>query len=98
MKKKIRTTSVPVTLIFGAIAIGAVAQAAGKYDPASTVPTARLAPTELLKGANYDVADPVRIERFLGSFELHSPNGTWTVNSGLRRIRGHAFADERRSG
>ena len=34
----------------------------------------------MLKGANYDVAEPVRIDRFLGRFELRSAYGTFGVS------------------
>jgi hypothetical protein len=41
------------------------------------MPAAKLAPAGLLKGPNHVVAEPVRVERFMGAFELQSPYGTF---------------------
>ena len=54
-------------------ATASIVQAAENYEPAPSLPAAQLAPAALVKGANYDVADPVPIERFLARAELNSP-------------------------
>ena len=61
-------------------ATASIAQAAENYEAAPSLPAAQLAPAALIKGANYDVADPVPIERFLARAELHSPYGTFRVS------------------
>ena len=57
----------------------------------------QVAPAPLVKGANYEVTDPVPIERFLVRAELHSPYGTFRV-SGWRHPKhaGRAFWPVRR--
>lgn len=56
------------------------AQNAGNFEAAPSLPAAQVAPAPLVKGANYDVTDPVQIERFLVHAELHSPYGTFRVS------------------
>lgn len=74
---KTRATSATAGVIVAAVAMSVAARADPGYEPVPSMPAARLAPPALLKGANYDVADPVRVERFMGTFEVHSPYGTF---------------------
>ena len=60
----IRTCAVIAALSL-APATSSIAQNAANYEPAPSLPAAQIAPAALVKGANYDVADPVQIERFL---------------------------------
>src|ERR1043165_6602791 len=62
---------------FTVAASAATSQADSKFEAASEIAGAKLAPSGLLKGTGYDVAEPVRVDRFLGRFELHSPYGTF---------------------
>jgi hypothetical protein len=88
MKNPIRQIVPTVAgLILAATAWVASAQADSKFEPAPALAGAQLAPATLLKGANFDVAEPVRIDRFLGSFKLHSAYGTFDV-SGVDMLAG----------
>jgi len=75
----IRTCAVIAALSL-APATSSIAQNAANYEPAPSLPAAQIAPAALVKGANYDVADPVPIERFLVRAELHSPFGAFRVS------------------
>lgn len=75
-----RATSAASGLIIAAVAMSVTAQADPGYEPAPSMPAARLAPAGFAKGPNYDVAEPVCIERFMGTFELHSPYGTFRAS------------------
>jgi len=66
-------------MVAGAATV-APAQNDQKFEAAPAIAGAKLVPAAMLKGSNYDVAEPVRIDRFLGRFELHSAHGTFDVS------------------
>jgi hypothetical protein len=66
--------------ITAALAISATAQVGKQYESMPEIAAAKLAPAGLLKGTIHDVAEPVRAERFMGVFELHSPYGVFRVS------------------
>jgi len=84
-----RSFCIRTLAVIGAIALApattSIAQNAGSFEVAPSLPAAQIAPAAAVKGANYDVADPVQIERFLVRAELHSPYGTFRV-SGLEML------------
>jgi hypothetical protein len=67
-------------VLLGATSMAAMAQAIPQFEAAPAIPGAELAAATLLKGPNYEVAEPVRVDRFLGRFELRSPYGTFAVS------------------
>jgi hypothetical protein len=64
-----RSFCIRTLAVIGAIALApattSIAQNAGSFEVAPSLPAAQIAPAAAVKGANYDVADPVQIERFL---------------------------------
>lgn len=52
----------------------------GSFEAAPALPGTQLVPAALMKGSNYEVADPVPIDRFLGRFELRSAEGTFRTS------------------
>ena len=73
-------TAAAAGLMLTAAATVAPAQTDQNFEAAPAIAGAKLAPAAMLKGSNYDVTDPVRIDHFLGSFELHSAHGTFDVS------------------
>ncbi|MCC6869793.1 MAG: hypothetical protein IT522_13320 [Burkholderiales bacterium] len=58
------------------------------FEVAPAVPGAQLAAPALLAGDGYHVAEPVRVDRYLGSFELHSSYGIFREHgAGMLAIR-----------
>lgn len=56
------------------------ADTASQFEASPEVAGAQLAPAALLRGTGYDVAEPVRVDRFMGRFELRSAYGTFQVS------------------
>lgn len=73
-----RVATIAAGLLAACVAVAPSAQTNFESTPA--VPGAQLASPALLKGAEYSVAEPVRVDRFLGSFELKSAQGTFRVS------------------
>ena len=81
MKAPIRSRFAAVIIGTAVVAVSGNALAQNRnFEVASAIPAARVAPPALLKGADYEVVDPVRVDRFLGSFELRSKFGMFRVS------------------
>ena len=79
MKRWIRSTARTVTGMAIAAAVGAAWAQRATFEAAPAIPAAQLAPVALVKGADHEVTEPVRVDRFLGSFELRTKSGTFHV-------------------
>src|SRR5690348_9622702 len=90
MSKTIRRRdwmNISIVSTFRAATIGTVLALAAEHAHAQThnfeaaraMPAAQLAPPALLKGSNYEVVDPIQVERFLGNFQLRTGFGTFRV-------------------
>jgi hypothetical protein len=75
-----RARSAANGFVIAAIGIFTGAQADSGHEPEPSMAAAQLAPASLLKGPNHAVAERVRVERFMGAFELHSPYGTFRAS------------------
>jgi len=76
---KFDPTRSATAIIIAALATTVQAQSGQGYESPPSLPTVRIAPAGLTKATDFDVSDPVRIERFMGTFQLHSPYGTFRV-------------------
>jgi len=70
--------SAPIALAVAQTA--GAAQAKADFEAAPTIAATQLGPPALIKGAGYEVTDPVRVERFLAAAELRSQHGTFKVS------------------
>jgi len=80
MKRSVRSTSAATIVAIAIAAAGNVLAEDRNSEAAPAVPAGRLAPPAIVKGADFEVVDPVRVDRFLGNFELHTKFGTFRVS------------------
>jgi hypothetical protein len=80
MKASLRVVAVGFAGSAIVLAASALAQGKPDYETAPTLAAAQLVPPALAKGAGYEIADPIRIERFLAAAELRSQSGTFKVS------------------
>ncbi len=79
--------------VLAALAISAPVPASDGYEDAPELAGANLAPAALLKGPLHSVAEPVRVENFMGRFDIDSPLGTFRVaGNSMLATRVHELA------
>ena len=79
MKASLRVPAIAWTATV-ALAAVALATRAATFETPPAVAAARILPATPVKGAGYEVVDPVQVERFLARAELRSAQGTFRVS------------------
>ena len=79
MKTWICSTTKIVAGMTLAVAAGSACAQGRTFEAAPAIPGTQLAPPALVKGPDHEVVEPVRVDRFLGNFEVRTKSGMFRV-------------------